>query len=432
MTWTVGFRRRSIVLSACLVLALMTMVQFRPTIAFAAPATINFDDVTAPCSFSETVPLTNQYSAQGVTFSGPGAGLGGALINECGSFGVSGQSSPNFLGFNTNGYGTGPETITFSTPTDGVSILAGSRYSGEVTLTAYDGVTQVGQKMLTLSTTMTSLSVSATSISSVVISFTSTTLVVDDLTLGANAPGDTEAPVVTVPANITVSNDPGQNGAIVTFSASASDNVDGSITPDCSPASGSFFPIGTTTVTCTATDSADNIGDASFDVTVNDVEAPAVTVPANITVNATGPNGAVVTFTASASDNTGSTTVACVPPSGSTFAVGTTTVTCTATDDADNQSSGSFTVTVIGADDLLQGLRSMTIDLVNNSSAENALVATVDQLIQAEAKGDLKGFYVAMLKFTFQLNEYQKKGMISASVAHQLGTQLRLVYNATF
>ena len=41
--------------------------------------------------------------------------------------------------------------------------------------------------------------------------------------------------------------------------------------------------------------------------------------------------------------------VACVPPSGTAFPIGTTTVSCTATDAATNQSSCTFTVSVLGA-----------------------------------------------------------------------------------
>ena len=40
--------------------------------------------------------------------------------------------------------------------------------------------------------------------------------------------------------------------------------------------------------------------------------------------------------------------------------------------------------------------------------------------------------HVAMFKFHFQLDGYQKNGMISASVAHQLLAQYRLAYNAIY
>jgi len=84
-------------------------------------------------------------------------------------------------------------------------------------------------------------------------------------------------PVVTVPADITV-DATSASGAIVSFTASAVDEVDGPITPTCTPPSGSTFSIGTTTVTCTATDSSGNTGSARFTVTVRDTTPPSVPV----------------------------------------------------------------------------------------------------------------------------------------------------------
>ena len=59
-----------------------------------------------------------------------------------------------------------------------------------------------------------------------------------------------------------------------------------------------MFPIGTTTVTCSATDAAGNKGDNTFTVTVQDTMAPNLTVSANKTATATSADGAVVTYTA--------------------------------------------------------------------------------------------------------------------------------------
>jgi hypothetical protein len=168
----------------------------------------------------------------------------------------------------------------------------------------------------------------------------------------ASVPPDTTAPVVTVPANITKQS-AGGAAVVVTFTASALDNVDGEITPVCLPASGSSFSMGTTSVTCTATDSSGNIGTGSFTVTVEpDTTAPVVTVPANMMFA----SERVVTFTASALDNVdGPLTPVCVPASGTTFGFGTTPVTCTATDSSGNVGTGSFTV-VIGAPGKAQGV----------------------------------------------------------------------------
>jgi HYR domain len=74
-------------------------------------------------------------------------------------------------------------------------------------------------------------------------------------------------PKLTVPGHITV-RDTGSPGEIVPYTATANDFVDGPITPQCSPASGSLFPVGDTTVTCTATDAAGNTATGSFVVTV--------------------------------------------------------------------------------------------------------------------------------------------------------------------
>jgi len=157
---------------------------------------------------------------------------------------------------------------------------------------------------------------------------------------------DTTPPALTVPANITAEAT-GPSGAAVSYTATAIDAVDGSVTPNCSPASGSIFALGTTTVNCTATDTHGNATSGSFTVTVQDTTPPALTLPANITAEATGPSGAAVSYTATAIDAVdGSVTPNCSPASGSIFALGTTTVNCTATDTHGNATSGSFTVTV--------------------------------------------------------------------------------------
>jgi hypothetical protein len=147
---------------------------------------------------------------------------------------------------------------------------------------------------------------------------------------------DTTPPVVTVPANIT------SDDAVVTFTASAVDNLDGSLPVTCSPASGSSFPQGTTTVRCTATDAHANRGEATFRVTVTG-GPPALMLPDDIVEEATGPDGAVVTFVATSADDT---PVSCSPASGTTFALGTSTVTCRATNTA-GTSTGTFSVTVV-------------------------------------------------------------------------------------
>src|SRR4051812_8440428 len=172
----------------------------------------------------------------------------------------------------------------------------------------------------------------------------------------------------------------GPDGANVTYDApAATDDVDGAVTATCTPASGSTFPMGETTVDCAATDAAGNTGTKSFVVTVADTTAPHLTLPADVTTDATSASGAPVSFTAIASDAVdGAVPVTCDPASGSTFAVGTTTVTCSATDAAGNPAQGTFTVTVRAQaqqaaspslEDLLAQLRS---DVLRGRSPQKA------------------------------------------------------------
>jgi len=162
---------------------------------------------------------------------------------------------------------------------------------------------------------------------------------------------DTQPPTITCPANITVSNDPGQCGAVVNYPPpTVSDNCPGVGAPTCAPASGSFFQKGTTTVTCNVLDAVGNTAACSFTITVNDTQPPTITCPANIT-QSNDPNqcGAVVNYPPpTVSDNCpGVGAPVCVPASGTFFPVGTTTVTCTVADAVGNTAACSFTITVV-------------------------------------------------------------------------------------
>ena len=86
---------------------------------------------------------------------------------------------------------------------------------------------------------------------------------------------DTTPPVIVCPGDLTANTDPGNCSTVVQFNVSALDDS-GHVTVNCSPASGSVFPKGATTVTCTATDDAGNSSSCTFVVTVVDREAPTV------------------------------------------------------------------------------------------------------------------------------------------------------------
>jgi hypothetical protein len=141
-------------------------------------------------------------------------------------------------------------------------------------------------------------------------------------------------------------------------------------TPPQPVASGDFFPIGVTTVTCTATDAAGNTSTDMFDITVVDSNSPTITVPSDITTILESTSGAAVDYTVTAVDTADPDPVIdCDPPSGSVFPVGTTTVTCTATDSSGNSSSDTFDVVVE------YGLGGLT---TNKKVVESGAVAVFD------------------------------------------------------
>src|SRR4029077_400281 len=80
--------------------------------------------------------------------------------------------------------------------------------------------------------------------------------------------------------------------------------------------------------------------------TVNDTTFPVITCSPNIITNTTTLCSQVVNYTTNAADNCAVTNLVCAPASGTTFGVGTTTVTCTATDASSNSTTCTFTVTV--------------------------------------------------------------------------------------
>jgi hypothetical protein len=156
---------------------------------------INFDDVVAPCSFSQQNPLRNEYQALGVVFEGPAPLDGGAILDECGNFGVNGHSSPNFLAFNCNagmangGTPRSPETLIFTDPVAEVSLLAGSGSGAGQPLTAeaFDvNMDPLGSQTITLATTLQPVGVVAPGIKYLVVSGPCV-FVLDDLTFELGA-----------------------------------------------------------------------------------------------------------------------------------------------------------------------------------------------------------------------------------------------------
>ena len=160
---------------------------------------------------------------------------------------------------------------------------------------------------------------------------------------------DTQAPTISAPADA-VYQCASEVPAASPSQATASDNCGAptvSVSQSSNGGAGSTAGPLIITRTYTATDSAGLTASASQTITVIDNTPPAITCPANITVNApTGTCSASVNFTVMASDNCSVPSVVTSKASGSVFSLGTTTVVATATDAAGNSQSCSFTVTV--------------------------------------------------------------------------------------
>jgi alpha-tubulin suppressor-like RCC1 family protein len=135
----------------------------------------------------------------------------------------------------------------------------------------------------------------------------------------------------------------------VTTAPTATDNCVGTVTGTTSDPT-TFSSQGTNFIHWTYSNGHGNSTIQTQRVIIAETTAPSIECPANITANATNASGVALTFAIpSASNPCSDATVMCVPPSGSVFAVGTNTVTCTASDGHGHQTQCTFSVIVLGA-----------------------------------------------------------------------------------
>ncbi|MCX6721301.1 MAG: HYR domain-containing protein, partial [Candidatus Staskawiczbacteria bacterium] len=162
---------------------------------------------------------------------------------------------------------------------------------------------------------------------------------------------DISAPVINAISNVNVEAT-GPGGAVATYGAvTATDDVDGIISATCSPSSGSMFSLGSTAVSCTATDSSGNVGNGTgLTVNITDNTPPNIAVlPLTQAVEAVNASGATATFAVTAADIVDgdiSASAVCDATSGGIFSLGSTTVTCAATDAHGNKGTQTAVVLV--------------------------------------------------------------------------------------
>jgi gliding motility-associated-like protein len=197
---------------------------------------------------------------------------------------------------------------------------------------------------------------------------------------------DNIIPAISCPGNINVFNDPGVCGAAVTYLPPVViDNCTGAlVTQTAGFASGSTFPIGTTTNMFLVTDGGGNSATCSFTVSVSDNEDPVITLPAPPVINVgAGCQATLPAISATFSDNctpVGSIDITQIPAAGTIMGLGITTVTITATDLVGNSASKTIDVTVTDATKpVITTPADITLDLNNNCQAPvpNFLAALV-------------------------------------------------------
>ena len=165
--------------------------------------------------------------------------------------------------------------------------------------------------------------------------------------LGIATPGAVALPPgLTTPGNLTIEAT-SPKGAVVTYNVTSAPGAQ----IDCNPASSSVFPLGSTTVRCSATiASTGEASTARFDVNVVDTTPPAFSkVPTSIASKVNGVKTAVVSYPKPVASDAVDGIVAptCSPATKSAFDLGRTKVTCTATDTRGNESSVAFFVRVL-------------------------------------------------------------------------------------
>jgi hypothetical protein len=160
-------------------------------LAGTAGIAIDFDDVSAPCAFSETQALRGEYAAQGLIFWGQGPFDGGAVLDECSNFSVTGHSAPNFLAFNegafyANGGVAKPPAfirVVLPGPVQHFELRAGTGLgSGTLTLTGVRAdATTVASNAIVLGSALQTVAVDGQGIVGVIITSTVGIFVIDDL-----------------------------------------------------------------------------------------------------------------------------------------------------------------------------------------------------------------------------------------------------------
>jgi hypothetical protein len=195
-----------------------------------------------------------------------------------------------------------------------------------------------------------------------------------------------------------------------------------------------------------------------------DTTPPVITVPEDMVVEATSEQSAVVTYTGTAQDNVdgnatleedsttitqddvgGNITISCDPPSGSVFPIGDTEVECSATDEAGNTGTESFTVTVYPPTaspspfpptpaQVIDELISIIQNLDDNvpQSVKTDIIAALEEvsgILNDNNPNNDEAACGELGAFINQVNDNERRGTLTADQADDLRTQAEDIRN---
>ena len=159
---------------------------------------------------------------------------------------------------------------------------------------------------------------------------------------------DTTAPVITLPADVT-KEATGPTTPVTVGQATAIDLAADSVTITRNPTDNAFA-VGIHKITWTATDSNGRSSTAEQTITITDTTAPVITLPADVTKEATGPTTPVTVGQATATDLAADSVTITRNPTDNAFAVGIHKITWTATDSNGRSSTAEQTITITDND----------------------------------------------------------------------------------
>jgi hypothetical protein len=158
-----------------------------------------------------------------------------------------------------------------------------------------------------------------------------------------------------------------------------------------------------------------------------DTTPPVVTVPADVTIDATSPAGARASYSASATDDVDSSPkLACIPPSDSVLPIGTASVTCKATDAAGNSAGASFKIRVRGAGEQIAGLTDKTLAYLDQPALRPALKAALQAVADAIAAKHPKVACIALDLYVVAVKLAPAKAFTPAEKADLIADATRI------